>query len=42
MKQFCDWCTKLRVVGAEVVSTAVFLVFLYSVAHYEILHLLTR
>ena len=42
MKRFGEWCTKLRVVGAEVVSTAVFLVFLYSVARYEILHLLAR
>lgn len=42
MKRFCEWCTKLRVVGAEVVSTVVFLVFLYAVARYEIIHLLAR
>lgn len=42
MKRFCDFCTKTRVVLAEVASTAVFLVFLYSAARYEITHLLGK
>jgi hypothetical protein len=42
MKRLCEWCTKLRVVGAEVVCRAVFLVFLYAVERYEIIHLLAR
>jgi hypothetical protein len=42
MKQFCEFCTKARVIGAEIASTIVFLVFLYVVARYEIIHLLQR
>ena len=42
MKRFCDICTKARVIGAEVASSAVFLVFLYVAARYEITHLLSR
>ena len=42
MKQFCAFCTKARVVGAEVASTIVFLVFLYVAARYEIIQLLQR
>jgi hypothetical protein len=40
MKQFCELCTKVRIVAAEIVSTGVFLVFLYVAARYEITHLL--
>ena len=42
MKRFCEFCTKARVVAAEVASTVVFLVFLYVAARYEIAHLLSR
>jgi hypothetical protein len=42
MKRFCEFCTKMRVVGAEVASTVVFLVFLYVAAKYEITHLLQK
>jgi len=33
---------KIRLYGAEIASTAVFLVFLYVAARYEIAHLLAR
>src|ERR1700675_1758699 len=36
MKRFCEWCTKAKVVAAEIVSTAVFFVVLYVVARHEI------
>jgi hypothetical protein len=42
MTRFCEFCTKVRVVGAEVASTVVFLVFLYVATRYEITHLLSR
>ena len=42
MKRFCEFCMKGRVVGAEVASTVVFLIFLYVAARYEITHLLSR
>jgi hypothetical protein len=42
MKTFFEFCTKARVVAAEVASTAVFIVFLYVAARYEIAHLLQR
>jgi hypothetical protein len=42
MKNFREFCTKTRVIAAEIVSTVVFLVFLYVAARYEITHLLGR
>lgn len=36
MKRFCEWCTKAKVVAAEIVITAVFFVVLYVVARHEI------
>jgi hypothetical protein len=33
---------KIRMYGAEIASTAVFLVFLYVAARYEITHLLAK
>jgi len=42
MKRFCEFCTNVRVVGAEIASTIVFLVFLYVAARYEITHLLQK
>ena len=42
MKRFCEFCTKIRIVGAEIASTAVFLAFLYVAARYEITHLLRK
>ena len=40
MKRFCEFCTKMKVVGAEVASTVIFLVLIYVAARYEITHLL--
>jgi hypothetical protein len=40
MRRFCQFCTKVKVIGAEIASTAVFLVLLYVAAKYEIAHLL--
>jgi hypothetical protein len=34
------FCTTLKIVGAEVASTIVFLVILYAAVRYEIIHLL--
>ena len=42
MKKFSELCAKARIVAAEVVSTAVFFVFLYVAARYEITHLLSK
>lgn len=42
MQRFCEICARVRVVAAEIVSTVVFLVFLYAAAHYEITQLLSR
>jgi hypothetical protein len=42
MERFCEICASVRVVAAEIVSTVVFLVFLYVAAHYEITQLLGR
>jgi hypothetical protein len=35
-----EFCTTVKVVGAEVASTVVFLVALYAAVRYEIIHLL--
>ena len=40
MKGFCQFCTKVKVIGAEVASTIVFLVVLYAAVRYAIVHLL--
>lgn len=37
-----DIFLKVRLYGAEIASTAVFLVFLYVAAKYEIVHLLAK
>jgi hypothetical protein len=37
-----DVFLKIRLYGAEIASTAVFVVFLYVAARYEIVHLLAR
>jgi hypothetical protein len=42
VQRFCEICARVRVVAAEIVSTVVFLVFLYAAAHYEITQLLSR
>ena len=40
MKQVTEFCTKVKIVGAEVASTVIFLVALYAAVRYEIVHLL--
>ena len=40
MKRFCEFCMKVKVIGAEVASTVIFLVVLYVAVRYEIVHLL--
>lgn len=40
MQRFCEFCTKAKVIAAEVVSTILFFVFLYAACRYEIPHLL--
>ena len=40
MKRFCQFCTTLKVIGAEVASTVTFLTVLYVAVKYEITHLL--
>jgi hypothetical protein len=40
MRRFCQFCTKVKIVGAEVASTIIFLVVLYVAVRYEIVHLL--
>jgi hypothetical protein len=40
MKGFCQFCTKVKIVSAEVASTIIFLVALYAAVRYEIVHLL--
>ena len=42
MQRFCEICARVRIVATEIVSTVVFLVFLYVAAHYEITQLLGR
>jgi len=42
MQRFCEICAIVRVVAAEIASTAVFLVFPYVAARYEITQLLGR
>jgi hypothetical protein len=40
MKRFCQFCTTIKVIGAELASTVTFLIVLYVAVKYEISHLL--
>lgn len=40
MKRFSIFCVKVKIVGAELASTVIFLVALYAAVRYEIVHLL--
>jgi hypothetical protein len=42
LERLSELCTKIKVAGAEVASTTIFIVALYRVARYEITHLLAR